>query len=99
VRELANIVERLAILHAGSVVGPQEIGTILAGSAAPIATRHAYEEADGSLPLGERLDAYERTLLAEALDAADGSVAEAARRLQTDRANLYRRMRRLGIAR
>ena len=28
---------------------------------------------------------------------AEGNVAEAARVLQTDRANLYRRMRRLGI--
>ena len=28
----------------------------------------------------------------------DGNVAEAARRLQTDRPNLYRRMRRLGLA-
>src|SRR2546427_291089 len=31
------------------------------------------------------------------LSAAHGNVAEAARRLATDRANLYRRMRRLGI--
>jgi two-component system nitrogen regulation response regulator NtrX len=28
---------------------------------------------------------------------ADGNIAEAARRLQTDRPNLYRRMKRLGI--
>jgi two-component system nitrogen regulation response regulator NtrX len=28
----------------------------------------------------------------------DGNVAEAARLLQTDRPNLYRRMRRLGLA-
>ena len=32
-----------------------------------------------------------------ALSAAGGNVAEAARRLATDRANLYRRMKRLGI--
>jgi len=35
--------------------------------------------------------------IAKALSASRGNVAEAARRLQTDRANLYRRMRRLGI--
>ncbi len=44
-----------------------------------------------------RLDGYERRLLLDAIQRAGGSVAEAARRLRTDRANLYRRMRRLGI--
>ena len=36
-------------------------------------------------------------LKVRALSAAGGNVAEASRRLKTDRANLYRRMRRLGI--
>jgi two-component system nitrogen regulation response regulator NtrX len=49
-------------------------------------------------PLADALDAYERTLITRALAAADGNVTEAARRLETDRPNLYRRMRRLGIA-
>jgi DNA-binding NtrC family response regulator len=49
-------------------------------------------------PLAASLDAYERTLISEALSASGGNVTEAARRLQTDRPNLYRRMRRLGIA-
>jgi DNA-binding NtrC family response regulator len=50
-----------------------------------------------SMSLSEALEAYERRLIAEALAAGGGSVAEAARRLQTDRPNLYRRMRRLGL--
>ncbi|GEM_PF-6463 len=49
-------------------------------------------------PLAGALDAYERELITRALAAADGNVTEAARRLETDRPNLYRRMRRLGIA-
>ncbi|MBC8088019.1 MAG: nitric oxide reductase transcription regulator, partial [Phycisphaerae bacterium] len=48
--------------------------------------------------LTDALDAYERQLIARALAATGGNVAEAARRLQTDRPNLYRRMRRLGLA-
>jgi two-component system nitrogen regulation response regulator NtrX len=99
VRELANILERLSILHSGSEVGPAEIRVLLAGGA-PIAgdAAPAYLD-DDDRPLADRLDAYERDLLNGALEAAAGSVAEAARRLRTDRANLYRRMRRLGIDR
>jgi transcriptional regulator with GAF, ATPase, and Fis domain len=50
-----------------------------------------------STSLTDELDAYERTLIMRALSAANGNITAAARRLQTDRPNLYRRMRRLGI--
>jgi two-component system nitrogen regulation response regulator NtrX len=43
------------------------------------------------------LDDYERLLITRALTGASGNIAEAARRLQTDRPNLYRRMKRLGV--
>jgi transcriptional regulator with GAF, ATPase, and Fis domain len=51
------------------------------------------------VPLSDRVDAFERSLIEEALAACEGNVAEAARILETDRPNLYRRMRRLGIER
>ena len=47
--------------------------------------------------LTDALDDYERELITTALGQAQGNMAEAARILQTDRANLYRRMRRLGV--
>ncbi len=87
VRELANVCERLAILHSGQTVDAVAVDALLP---------HTDEE---DRPLAERLDAFEARQIEAALDAADGNVAEAARRLQTDRANLYRRMKRLGIER
>ncbi|HSK18644.1 MAG TPA: sigma-54 dependent transcriptional regulator [Longimicrobiales bacterium] len=94
VRELANVCERLAILYPGRDVGRRELAGVIAADAAarPVS---AHEEA----PLHERMDAFERELIERTLDAAEGSVADAARRLRTDRANLYRRMKRLGIER
>jgi DNA-binding NtrC family response regulator len=53
--------------------------------------------ADERVSLADALDAYERRLIERAIEAAHGNIAEAARRLHTDRPNLYRRMKRLGI--
>jgi len=99
VRELANIVERLAILHPGRELRVGDIHDVLpAPRDADRATRSYTARADGPpLPLSDALDGYERQLIVRALDDTDGNVAEAARRLQTDRPNLYRRMKRLGI--
>ncbi|MFN8582448.1 MAG: sigma-54 dependent transcriptional regulator [Gemmatimonadaceae bacterium] len=100
VRELANIVERLAILHPGATVGPTEVRQVLAIDVSQTNGEQALlpDPALLDAPLSEMLDDYERTLITRALSVAQGNVAEAARRLQTDRPNLYRRMRRLGIA-
>ena len=98
VRELANIVERLAILHAGADVDERDVRAVLPMDGG--ARRAETPLPDPSLldeSLTDTLDGHERTLIVRALSAAGGNVAEASRRLRTDRANLYRRMRRLGI--
>jgi two-component system, NtrC family, nitrogen regulation response regulator NtrX len=99
VRELANIVERLAILHAGREVTEVEVRGVLPieRESSPMATPLP-DPATLDSSLSETLDEYERVLIARALSMSSGNVAEAARRLRTDRPNLYRRMRRLGIA-
>jgi two-component system nitrogen regulation response regulator NtrX len=104
VRELANIVERLIILHTGrpgdQPVGAAEVRQVLAVDDAPDkppAERLLPDAAGLEAPLSEQLDEYERELIARALAVSGGNVAETARRLQTDRPNLYRRMKRLGI--
>lgn len=100
VRELLNLLERLAILHPSEPVDARSVRELLQPGRPPgAAPGHAdpgYRD-DDRRPLRERLDDYERVLVAGALEAAEGNVADAARRLQTDRANLYRRMDRLGL--
>jgi transcriptional regulator with GAF, ATPase, and Fis domain len=100
VRELANLVERLAILAASDTLTADEVIRVLRpdGVAAQVSgDGKAGGVTAPDLPLTDALDRYERQLIAAALSAAAGNVADAARRLATDRANLYRRMRRLGL--
>jgi two-component system nitrogen regulation response regulator NtrX len=98
IRELANIVERLAILHPGREVTGQDVREVLPSGASRFAEPAPLPNASAlDTSLTETLDDYERVLITRALSMANGNVAEAARRLQTDRPNLYRRMKRLGI--
>ncbi|MGI9044397.1 MAG: sigma-54-dependent transcriptional regulator [Gemmatimonadaceae bacterium] len=98
VRELANIVERIAIMRPGIDITSSDIRSILY----PDESRWLPTEPPDDRPapaggLGELLDDYERRTIRRALSDAAGNIAEAARRLQTDRPNLYRRMKRLGL--
>jgi two-component system nitrogen regulation response regulator NtrX len=94
VRELANLVERLSIL-CGPVIDAADVRGVLPGGTPPARSNQAAAQLGRSLT--DALDEYERDLLCAALAQAQGNMAEAARILQTDRANLYRRMRRLGV--
>jgi two-component system nitrogen regulation response regulator NtrX len=96
VRELANLIERLTIIGQGAVT-PAELDAILGGR--PAAAGPARSAPEAPRDIGAALDGYERALIESALAASGGNVAEAARRLATDRSNLHRRMRRLGIGR
>ncbi len=95
VRELANIVERLGILYAGRPIGEQEVQGVL--PLVPLSSPALPDLVQPELTLSDALDEYEKLLITRALSAASGVVADAARRLRTDRPNLYRRMRRLGL--
>jgi DNA-binding NtrC family response regulator len=102
VRELANIVERLSILHAGAPVEAENVAAVISidgdGRRGGVPAAVLPDPAALDASLSETLDDYEKMLITRALSMASGNVAEAARRLKTDRPNLYRRMRRLGIS-
>ncbi|HZB27978.1 MAG TPA: sigma-54 dependent transcriptional regulator [Gemmatimonadales bacterium] len=93
IRELANLIERLSILS-GPVIDAAAVRLVLRGGITPVSATPATLL---GRPLTEALDEFERDLIGAALAQAQGNMAEAARILQTDRANLYRRMRRLGV--
>jgi two-component system nitrogen regulation response regulator NtrX len=84
----------MGILHPGEELTRAHMAAVLtqSGDGAPPGALPS-----GSLPLADALDDYERRLIVRALDEAKWNVADAARRLSTDRPNLYRRMKRLGI--
>jgi two-component system nitrogen regulation response regulator NtrX len=98
IRELANIIERLAILNAGRPIGVAEVrGVIPVNVNEPQRPQSFPDPSALDQSLTDTLDEYEKVLIARAISIADGNIAEAARRLKTDRPNLYRRMKRLGI--
>ncbi|MDP3911639.1 MAG: sigma-54 dependent transcriptional regulator [Gemmatimonadales bacterium] len=97
VRELANIVERLAILATAEVITAADVARVLPQDGGAPPRPGGADEPWRDVSLTDTLDRAERELIARALSVSRGNVAEAARRLATDRANLYRRMRRLGI--
>jgi DNA-binding NtrC family response regulator len=91
-----NVLERLAILSTGEPVDSQDVRRLLPAPRKGHPPPPAYQD-DDPRTLRERLEDYERTLIRGALKRTRGNVAEAGRRLQTDRPNLYRRMKRLGL--
>jgi two-component system nitrogen regulation response regulator NtrX len=98
VRELANLVERILIISGGAKeIGAEQVMAVLPEAGGPGARVSGPMVATPGLPLSDALDEYERQLIRGAMAKAGGNVAEVARILQTDRANLYRRMRRLGL--
>ncbi|UCD25124.1 MAG: sigma-54-dependent Fis family transcriptional regulator [Gemmatimonadota bacterium] len=96
VRELANVIERLTIIGGDGPVTVASVDKVISSGARRARPARPAADAPG---LAAALDAYESELIQQALEQANGNVAEAARKLETDRANLYRRMRRLGLSR
>jgi two-component system nitrogen regulation response regulator NtrX len=103
VRELRNVVERLVIMAVGNEVSEEDVSALIESSPMePAALRLTLkvDEGDGGEGHFKRLlDAAEKEILETELGRADWNVSQAARNLGIDRANLHRKMRRLGIER
>ncbi len=101
VRELQNVLERAAILARGPVLGLTDLPVLEARSD----ELHTHDsepagpanEAAPDASLRERVTAYERDLIVNALDRAAGNQVEAARLLRTSRTTLQYKMKVHGL--
>ena len=107
VRELRNIVERLMIMGEAETITAEQVRQALpvlnfpvavANTPAKASTAAEYDLAgDEGLALRDRVENFERHLLARVFQEVRGNVSEMARRLRTDRANLHRKLQRYNI--
>jgi two-component system response regulator AtoC len=101
VRQLENSIGRLVAMSAGGEIGPQGTAPTsdqLVTSTDSSTAESGPEQGIDKVPtLREQLDRLERTLIAQALEAAGGNQSEAARRLGLSRTTLIDRMRKHGL--
>jgi two-component system, NtrC family, nitrogen regulation response regulator NtrX len=90
VRELRNLMERVAILVTADSVGSQDLMDVLHMASGP-------EEGSGAMPLREARSRFERQYIVTRLHANRGNLGDTARELGIERTNLYRKMKQLGI--
>ena len=93
VRQLENTVARLIALSSGGEIGPAALSGIPA-PASPDPAGGAQEEQT----LWERLDAFEREQIEQALAATGGNQSEAARRLRVSRSAFVDRLKKYGLS-
>jgi Nif-specific regulatory protein len=95
VRELQNVLERASILARGTQIRLEDLPE-LRSTSEEVAVAQAVEDTS-SVSLKERVDAYERALVADALRRAHGKQSEAARLLRTSRATLQYKIKTYGL--
>lgn len=102
IRELRNAVERLVVFATDGSIKKEylpfhshpidnQIDTMTEQS-------HSFEMDNTILPLQEKMDQHEKSVLEKALQIANGNKLECAKRLGITRATLYNRLKRLGLS-
>jgi two-component system, NtrC family, response regulator AtoC len=98
VRQLENAIARCVALATSKVIGASAFAAVAAQVPDAAAAPGESQDPAGQAPsYREQLDAFERNLLASALQASGNNQSEAARRLGLSRATLYDRLQRHGL--
>ena len=92
VRELVHVVDRLAILVAGTVIGVADVKAALPGAKA---LQGASIPETGALY--QLLEGFEKRLIEDRIKHFDGNMSKAAEDLGLERSHLYKKVRRLGV--
>ena len=92
VRQLANTMERLAVLSEGATIEPLDLPLDMASARPrPVAAARSHD------PLADRVRSFKREAVREALEASDGNQSRAAELLGIKQPNLCRMMKTLGL--
>jgi two-component system nitrogen regulation response regulator NtrX len=97
VRQLKNVVERLAILVEAPVVERRHLDELEPGAGRAPAAAGAAAPAPGTFQ--EYKEAAERAFILASLQENDWNVSETARRLDMPRSNLYKKIEKYGLRR
>ncbi|MBX3159579.1 MAG: sigma-54-dependent Fis family transcriptional regulator [Deltaproteobacteria bacterium] len=105
VRQLENTIARLAALSAGGVIGLADYQAATGDLAPSLSNSHGDDADDAHPPLDgragpslkEQVEAFERGLVARALESAGGNQSEAARRLGVSRVTLIDKLKKYGL--
>lgn len=96
IRELRNIIERLSIMIQGDEIDIEDVENVL-GLSTPQTSSPGSSQNIVELPLKDQLYEFERHILQRAFESYDGNVSHIASALQTDRANLHKKLKKYGI--
>lgn len=94
IRELGNLVDRLAILARDEVIRADDVRATLPGATTMVGSSIPEEG-----PLYELLEAFERRIIEDRITRFDGNMTQAAADLGLERSHLYKKVKRLGIRR
>lgn len=91
IRELRNLMERVAFLSAGNRVEVEDLAFILSPK------RDAFDDVVDGVTLAEATSGFQREYIKRAVKRMQGNMSETAEQLGLHRSNLYRKMRQLGM--
>lgn len=98
IRELGNLMERLAIMVVSDKISREDVVNALPGNFTYQQKPDTPESGDmDQMSLRDRLAAYEYQLLATEFQKVGGNTSQLAAILQTDRANLHRKLKYYGL--